>query len=914
MKTLKNKIAAITIAIFFILSMSASVMLIPSANAHTPPITYPRYAFIAFSANPIGIGQQQEIVFWTDLLPPTAKGAYGDRWFWYVNVTAPNGAVTNYGPITSDPVGGHFVYYTPTATGTYKVWVYSPTHVAANNPYGPYPGNGVPGTPPIASQQQAAASLGDIYLAASATANFTVQQAAIPAYVPAPLPTSFWTYPITSQNREWSAIATQWLGTGAAQVNGSTTSFQWGPEPLSAHIMWTRPMWAGGIASEQSGSNMYTTYHYDGDSLSPPIILDGVLYYDVYVLPKEGWYAVNLYTGATEFFHNTTGPVNFALRTDSSGALLTGYLAFGEELVFNSPNQNGVYPYLWSTEGPGAPTYAFGAGGGGLGAGSTTWMLFDAATGNWLCNVANVTQSVKTAAGTLVTEGATGTQVYDANGNICYYNIVNIGTSAKPNFYLQIWNTTQAVEMGTTANRAYWWCWRPILGATMPGQLGFTLNTKIPAVQGSIITVRPGVEVIGGTAGTNIPGLPVVDGNLWALSDVEGSQGTLLWNITFVPPQSSGNATEGSEEATLPATTQALYAVSPEYGVFIFDNAMTGQWTVYSLSTGKELWVSAPEESYSYYGMSASLYQGELISVIGGSEGGEVYAYNITTGQLLWTHIPYSGLESPYGTYSCIINFVGDGMIFICSSTHHQEVTPYRGSQLYALNVTNGNVVWTVDFYGRGIVSASGYIVGLNYYDNEIYCFGKGPSKTTVTAPDTAVAVNTPLVVRGTVTDISAGSQQLQQATDFPNGLPCVSDASESAFMNAVYENQAMPTNLTGVPVTISAIDPNGNYILLGTATSDASGFYSLTVNTGTLTAGPGTYKVIATFEGSNAYYASSDETSFVVTAAPTVAPTAPPVTGIASTSTVEYGVVAIIIVVIVIGIILAIMTLRKRP
>ena len=37
MQIIKNKTAAISIAIFLIISMGASMLLIPSANAHTPP-------------------------------------------------------------------------------------------------------------------------------------------------------------------------------------------------------------------------------------------------------------------------------------------------------------------------------------------------------------------------------------------------------------------------------------------------------------------------------------------------------------------------------------------------------------------------------------------------------------------------------------------------------------------------------------------------------------------------------------------------------------------------------------------------------------------------------------------------------------------------------------------------------------
>ena len=74
-----------------------------------------------------------------------------------------------------------------------------------------------------------------------------------------------------------------------------------------------------------------------------------------------------------------------------------------------------------------------------------------------------------------------------------------------------------------------------------------------------------------------------------------------------------------------------------------------------------------------------------------------------------------------------------------------------------------------------------------------------GPSKTTVNAPQVGVTTATPVTITGTVTDISAGAQQKAVAANYPNGLPCVSDASMTQFMEAVYEQQPMPTNITGV-------------------------------------------------------------------------------------------------------------------
>ena len=153
-------------------------------------------------------------------------------------------------------------------------------------------------------------------------------------------------------------------------------------------------------------------------------------------------------------------------------------------------------------------------------------------------------------------------------------------------------------------------------------------------------------------------------------------------------------------------------------------------------------------------------------------------------------------------------------------------------------------------------VIAYGIMTMINAYDNQIYAYGMGPSKTTVTAPNVGVTTATPITITGTVTDISAGSQQQAVAANFPNGLPCVSDASMSQFMESVYMQQPMPTNMTGVPVTLSVIDSNGNYRQIGTTTTDRQRNFSFTWTPDI----PGTYTVTATFAGSEAYYGSSAE------------------------------------------------------
>jgi len=56
------------------------------------------------TVNPVGAGQPTGITFWLNAVPPTAFGAYGDRWTFTIEITKPDGSKDNIGPITSDPV------------------------------------------------------------------------------------------------------------------------------------------------------------------------------------------------------------------------------------------------------------------------------------------------------------------------------------------------------------------------------------------------------------------------------------------------------------------------------------------------------------------------------------------------------------------------------------------------------------------------------------------------------------------------------------------------------------------------------------------------------------------------------------------------------------------------------------------
>ena len=208
-------------------------------------------------------------------------------------------------------------------------------------------------------------------------------------------------------------------------------------------------------------------------------------------------------------------------------------------------------------------------------------------------------------------------------------------------------------------------------------------------------------------------------------------------------------------------------------------------------------------------------------------------------------------------------------------------------------------------------ILGDGDLLVLDDHDNQIYNYGMGPSSTTVSSPLSGVVSDQSFMIQGTVIDNSPGTTQANIALRFPQGVPCVSDASETAWMAYVYQQAALPSNATGVPVGITLIDPNGNIINLPTATSDSTGHYSTAYKAPDV---PGQYTVIANFQGTNSNYPSYSETSFYVNSAPaaTTAPTATP-TSVADMYFVP-AIAGLFVVIIIVAIVLALLMLRKHP
>ncbi len=145
----------------------------------------------------------------------------------------------------------------------------------------------------------------------------------------------------------------------------------------------------------------------------------------------------------------------------------------------------------------------------------------------------------------------------------------------------------------------------------------------------------------------------------------------------------------------------------------------------------------------------------------------------------------------PLWTFS--VGTVADGKLFVPEG-HMYSPPLFHNAQQLALNTTNGEVVWSIDAFDVTSAPAisDGVMTTLNAYDNQIYAWGKGPTKVTVSAPGASIQGRS-LVITVQSLIISAGSQQQAVAANFPNGLPAVSDASMKDWMEVVYMQQPCP-------------------------------------------------------------------------------------------------------------------------
>jgi hypothetical protein len=318
----------------------------------------------------------------------------------------------------------------------------------------------------------------------------------------------------------------------------------------------------------------------------------------------------------------------------------------------------------------------------------------------------------------------------------------------------------------------------------------------------------------------------------------------------------------------------------------------------YDIKTGNELWVTEPlPAGWSIFTRNYILAYNKLFTV---GYDGIVRAFDIANGSIIWeTFYGSSGYETHYGSWPTYAGpVIADHKIYVTNDDHSPDSVPWRGGKLWVFDTETGNSVWNISGWFRIPAIADGYLTAVNSLDGQIYVFGKGPSATTVTAPDTEVTLGETIMIRGSVLDQSPGSV----------GTACVSEESMSAWMEYLHMQKPCPTTVIGVQVTIDVLDANGNYRNIGTATSDAAGNFGFAWKPDI----PGQFQICAIFEGSESYSRSYGTTYMNVVDAPEATPEPTPTPASVADLYLVPGIVIIVAAIAVVGALILLM-LRKR-
>ena len=877
MSILKNRATAIAFSVFLMLAMAISLVALPTANAHTPAWEIPTYAFIHASPNPVGVGQIVSVLSWLDKVIYGADAFNDIRFHDYkLTITDPDGQtdVVTW-DVAQDTTSSWYYSFVPSKVGEYKLKFEFPGQTYTWTT--PIAGFGGPPMPNMYTN--------DTYLGSSAETTLTVQEEQITAITGYPLPQEYWTRPIEGENTNWFTIASNWLGTGSPEFKtinfGYNVAFPEAVGSRTSHIMWTRPLQQGGVVGGDNfifqGDTYFEATAYR-NRFTNPIIMDGKLYY------KE--------------------PLNYAGSAD--GPTVCVDLRTGEELWSRTDVPNPSFGYIQafdSRDFHGVMEPVLVAAGGGFGSTlpSGMWLGYDAYTGDWLFNATNVPSGAK----------AMGPQ-----GEYLQYIIQNAGNSSNPDYRLLQWNSSKlgttgimgtgqitGIIDGSTPNRYDW-------NVSISWRNDITDSFTVGVAYGSdIMLCYEGALPCGGSPAAFGRSPSVTPYTYYGinLNSSKGSLGAVLWDETYTAP--AGNIT---------VFLAGYDAVS---GVFVESYKETQQWVGYNLRTGKKIWgPTASEGGFDYYGddfggvLNGYIAYGKLYH---SAMAGIVWCYDAMTGDLLWTYgnggegnSTSAGYQNAYGVYPTMIEAIGNGIIYTEVIEHTVNTPIYKGARTRAINATDGTEIYTLANFGSSWTQAiaDGYTTFMNGYDNQVYCVGKGPSATTVTASPKVSVEGDSVLVEGTVIDIAAGTQQDEQSARFPYGVPAVSDESMSDWMAYVYMQKPRPTDAVGVDVTISVLDPNGNSYEVGTTTADEDGFFKMSF----VPLVPGKYSVVATFEGSEGYWPSHAKTAINVEQAP--AATAPPTASPASAADLYFMPVSVGMIVAIVAVLaLLILMLRRR-
>lgn len=520
-------------------------------------------AYLSFRPNPVGVGQTILVNMWLNPGSHPSRQPTGFQ----VTITKPDGTqdVKTLNSYPGDSTA--WFEYTVDQVGTWKLKFV-------------FPGGYYPPGIYISTYQNPPVSFtftNSSYFEPSSTPEqtLTVQQDIVASWPASPLPTDYWTRPVSPENREWISILGDypWYGPGGgadwpANTNTYTDFNRYNfipyvQAPNTAHIVWRQQGGIGGLAGATTGLDSFTA-----GGGNPNIIFEGRGYQTIAGVSQTGPSSQNYW----ECYDIRTG-----------------------QLYWQRP----LYP------GEAAPTVI-----------EYTTPVATSYSGTPSANLVSINNGLLTkynpytgAVSLNVSISPLTTGMYYMNGYAL--TVQNLGTTTNPNYRLINWTTLGSGNLATRImNNITWGDGMAGFGALGTTAINCTVdyNTGVAvyAAQVNWLPFSPYVtgNASGTYAGTNVIALSLATGHvIWnrQVSDImyvpsvsvadHGKFAALMQGGYFLCwDLQTGNQVWKSGVMDYPWSEPAFgaYAIQSAYGMF-YREAYDGVWA-FNWDTGKIVW------------------------------------------------------------------------------------------------------------------------------------------------------------------------------------------------------------------------------------------------------------------------------------------------------------------------------------
>jgi hypothetical protein len=655
------------------------------------------YGYISVAPSLVGVGQQATVNLW---ILPFPQGAVLQTWydgFSGITVTfiKPDGTTDTFAPKhgggaypagTTDPLASMYFFYKPDMAGNWSVTM----SMSAQN-----------FTDQTGTVQWEACT--------SQPAYFTVQKDPVLAgllngYPWSPLPTNYWSFPINSNNREWSAISGEWL-TGLAindlpSIANSGGFWQkYGTGPSTGHILWDEPYSFGGLVGGNLGTISYAPPL--GGLFSSFIIMDGRLFTNV---PSGGvgsastsFECLDLATGKVVYTMpgqiscgiNTPGPAN--LQANTNGVTTGVVLSAG---IGSTPT-----PYLVQL--------------------GSVWKYYDPLTGDLQFSISNVSavNNLAFVDGTSIVFGDT----------LSGYNTTTFEYAIN---YVWEWDLTKVVN-------GDWWT--GIVWATeanSPGHLGVGDGSGRAALA---LSSDMSTIVYGGGQGANM------------VAGFNTQSGESVWNLTLP-------FTSESQAIQLYGTNNFLVRDPSDSSYYCYSD-LTGELVWSTANVGTYPWSTVTAAIYANDNNNVYLPLGDgSVVALSLADGHIVWQSDkFVSSEYTANVIPYA-----FGFIGA-----GNNLYAYAGYSVGYEINPIpRFAMLVCIDATSGQIDWTLNGGIYPTASAYGYVIGIGEFDGNMYCIGKGQTSTSVSVQDNVISKGATTLITGNVLDQSPAQPNTPAVAD----------------------------------------------------------------------------------------------------------------------------------------------------